>query len=203
MLIKKCDGGTPACGRCLDHGLQCPGYTRKLEFVFYDNGPSSRDNVTVPKTRKLPAAQQIQIRKQSTNIYEIHSHSLSVPQNKAGLLVVLQNRYVPQLPKFSTENGSMNGANWVVTACSLALSSQYSEMLSDSLLAMSLSLVSLEQQKDQLSTASLKQYSRALNGLRSGLAPGPSGLSQSQIDFSLVTCLACGMYEVGYTPMIS
>ncbi|KAF8853742.1 hypothetical protein BDZ45DRAFT_66943 [Acephala macrosclerotiorum] len=111
-------------------------------------------------------------------------------------MAILQERYVPELSKFTCERGDLNGASWIATACSLAIKSQYSEMLSDSLLAMSLSLIGLDRHEGALSTASLKQYSRALNGLRTGLAPvqgQPSGLSQHQVDAALVTSLACGI----------
>lgn len=191
----------PSCRRCLDHGLQCPGYTRKLDFVFYDSGASKKNAIIPVRAQNI---QHIQSRRPSKNQVTITngcelSHSLAIPQNKTGLLAVIQERYVPQLPKFPTEKGSVNGANWISTACSLATNTQYG-MLSDSLLAISLSLVSLEQQRRQLSTASLKQYSSALQGLRSSLTHDSLDLSQDQIDVSLVTCLACGMYEVSRFP---
>ncbi|KUJ16286.1 uncharacterized protein LY89DRAFT_669816 [Mollisia scopiformis] len=210
---EQCGGEEPACRRCLNHGLQCPGYSRKLEFVFYDTDPAGKRNALVKpssearksssanqmlQSKKKPSMNQhaVIVTNNSDILHESSGYSLAASQNKTGLMAVLRERYVPQLPKFSTEQGVMNGANWIATACSLAAVSEYSEMLSDSLLAMSLSLVSLEQHEAQLSTASLKQYSLAINGLRSSLAPGPSGLSQHQIDVSLVKCLACGMYEM-------
>ena len=109
---------------------------------------------------------------------------------------VIAQRYVPEIPKFATEKGELKFPTWMATACSMAETSQHSEMLSDSLLAMSLSLIALERPDENFSVASLKQYTSALRGLRSTLESGISGLSQHQIDISLITCLACGMYEV-------
>lgn len=89
---------------------------RKLEFVFYDSGPAKRNAPPKTSSNQKPTSQQTP-RKQSmdavfiANGYETPSHSLAVPQNKAGLMASLQERYVPQLPKLSTEKGSMNGAN--------------------------------------------------------------------------------------------
>ena len=70
-------------------------------------------------------------------------------------------------------------------------------MLSNSLLAMSLSIIGPERQQENLSMSGLQYYSKALNGLRTRLASGPLNLNDHQVDVSLVTCLACGMYEVG------
>jgi len=67
-------------------------------------------------------------------------------------------------------------------------------MLNNSLLAMSLYVVGKENQQDYLSRSSLKHYSHALKGLRQGLSSGT--LEDRQLDISLVTCMACGMYEV-------
>ncbi|CZR63374.1 uncharacterized protein PAC_13271 [Phialocephala subalpina] len=191
---------------------QSEGYQRKLEFVFFGTEPAAKRNASSPrktpqKTRKSSdLVRQRQSQEQSSKysssitilpfINEASDHSLAAPQNRSGYMALLRERYVPELPKFTCERGELNGASWIATACSLALKSQHSEMLSDSLLAMSLSLVGLDRHEGELSTASLKQYSRALNGLRSGLAPRPSGLSQHQVNAALVTSLACGMYEM-------
>jgi len=69
-------------------------------------------------------------------------------------------------------------------------------MLSDSLLAMSLSLIGPERQHNDLSMDGLRHYAKALKGLRAKLAIGPLQLDDDQMDVSLMTCLACGMYEV-------
>jgi hypothetical protein len=69
-------------------------------------------------------------------------------------------------------------------------------MLSDSLLAMSFSLIGSERQQDDLSMSGLQHYSKALKGLRNKLVSGASELDDYQMDASLITCLACGMYEV-------
>lgn len=121
--------------------------------------------------------------------------NLVAPQYKTGFVSVFQDRYVPDLLKPS--NGRSNGicAGWIATACELS-SLQGSGMLSDSLLAMSLALVGGERQDQDISTAGLRHYSRALSRLRTELQDGPLALGQFQRDVTLVTCLACATYEV-------
>ena len=121
--------------------------------------------------------------------------NLISPQYKTGFVSVFQDRYVPDLLKPS--NGQSNGicAGWIATACELS-SLQGSDMLSDSLLAMSLALVGGERQDQDIATAGLRHYSRALRRLRAELRDGPLALGQFQMDVTLVTCLACATYEV-------
>jgi hypothetical protein len=121
--------------------------------------------------------------------------NLIAPQYKIGFVSVFQDRYVPDLLKPS--NGKSNGicAGWIATACDLS-SMQRSDMLSDSLLAISLALVGGERQDQDIATAGLRHYSRALSRLRTELRDGPLALGQFQMDVTLVTCLACATYEV-------
>jgi hypothetical protein len=121
--------------------------------------------------------------------------NLIAPQYKTGFVSVFQDRYVPDLLKPS--NGQSNGicAGWIATACELS-SLHGSDMLSDSLLAMSLALVGGERQDQDIATAGLRHYSRALSRLRTELRDGPLALGQFQMDVTLVTCLACATYEV-------
>lgn len=163
----------------------------------------SKTAVTTPKN--LP---QILERKQdgvvchmrsrsSTILSPIHQayQNLIAPQYKTGFVSVFQDRYVPNILKPS--NGQSNGicAGWIGTACELS-SLQGSDMLSDSLLAMSLAIVGGERQDQDIATAGLRYYSRALSRLRTRLRNGSSSLGQFQMDVTLVTCLACATYEV-------
>jgi hypothetical protein len=127
-------------------------------------------------------------------VYDTYQN-LIAPQYKIGFVSVFQDRYVPDLLKPS--NGQSNGvcAGWIATACELS-SLQGSDMLSDSLLAMSLALVGGERQDQDIATAGLRHYSKALNRLRTELQGGPLAIGQFQMDITLVTCLACATYEV-------
>jgi hypothetical protein len=84
---------------------------------------------------------------------------------------------------------------WISTACALS-SLADSDMLSHSLLAMALTFAGAERQDPEICAAGLRHYSRALVGLRTGLERGPRVLNEHQMDISLITCLACAMYEV-------
>jgi hypothetical protein len=132
-----------------------------------------------------------------TSLVAVHTsvdQALTVSQYKVGFLSVLQDRYVPDLPKPSNQTEGICSA-WIATACDLS-SLKGSGMLSDSLLAMSLALVGGERHDPDITTAGLRYYSRALNKLRVELQPGPLALGQFQMDVSLVTCLAFITYEV-------
>lgn len=208
----------PACRRCIDHGLQCPGYERKLEFIYFDgqskanpdgaesekegslvrkqnreprflqrnSGSSSHRNVELKPSNDLPLIM----------INGILDYSLAASQKKEGFITLLQGRYVSDFPSTSSSQSEFICTSWIATARALASSSANSEMLNDSILAMSLSLIGPERQHQDLSMAGLKRYSQALKALRKGLASGALDLDDYQMDVSLVTCLACGMYEV-------
>ncbi|PVH82204.1 hypothetical protein DL98DRAFT_514250 [Cadophora sp. DSE1049] len=111
---------------------------------------------------------------------------------------ILHDRYVPDLYFPGNYGGQKDGicSSWIAMACSLASSSKYSDMLGDSLLAMSMSVAAAEGQYAEMSTTGLKHYSQALTRLRHGLVRGPLDLDDHQADVSLVTCLSCGMYEM-------
>lgn len=119
--------------------------------------------------------------------------ALIVSQYKVGFAAVLQDRYVPDLPRPSNQMEGVCSA-WINTACDLS-SLTDSGMLSDSLQAMSLALVAGERKDPDIAAAGLHYYSMALNKLRVELQPGPLALGQYQMDVSLVTCLACATYE--------
>jgi hypothetical protein len=124
------------------------------------------------------------------------SKSLGSPQYKAGFLSVLQDRYLPERGVVSGGHGQGLCESWIVEACRLSYLNG-SERLSDTLLAMALSLVGQEKHDNELYTASVQHYSRALNGLRAGFGSGPVvALDQPEVDISLITCLCCSMYEV-------
>jgi hypothetical protein len=122
---------------------------------------------------------------------------LAIPQNKLGLMTILHGRYVPEYHDTSSREGSC--ASWITTACGLAAGSRDSDILSDSLLAMSLSIIGPERQLGKISMLGLQHYSKALNGPRKRFASGALDIDDYQMDVSLMTCLACGMYEVGIT----
>ncbi|KAE9371379.1 hypothetical protein N431DRAFT_545642 [Stipitochalara longipes BDJ] len=201
----ECDGNTPACQRCIDHGLQCLGYEKKLELLRWSNPISLRArkeqsniaNGDLKTSRRLGVDESgppHNLLLAPTN--GVLVHSLEIPQNKLGLITVLHGRYVPGYHDASNREGSGMCSSWITTAYSLVSRPGDSEMLSDSLLAMSFSLIGLEHQHNDLSMSGLRHYAKALKGLRTKLAFGPLHLDDEQMDTSLITCLACGMYEV-------
>lgn len=111
---------------------------------------------------------------------------------------ILHDRYVPDLYFPKNDGVQKDGicSSWIAMASGLALSSKYSDMLRDSLLAMSMSVAAADDHHIQMSTTGLKHYSQALTRLRHGLVRGPLDLDDHHADVSLVTCLSCGMYEV-------
>jgi hypothetical protein len=121
--------------------------------------------------------------------------SLAIPQYRVGVLGVLQDRYVPNLPRVSGKRGRGICSSWIANACDLSLTSKRPEMLIDSMLAMSFAVVEGERHDEDVSRAGLKHYTRALTALRVSLASGSLTLGQNRLDISLVTCLSCGMYE--------
>ena len=150
----------------------------------------------------LPPVRRGDTKAKSTTVAVVeHSmdQTLTISQYKVGFAAVLQDRYIPDLPKLSNQTEGIC-STWIATACDLS-SFEGSSMLGDSLLAMSLALVGGERNDQDIATAGLRHYSMALNKLRVELKPGPITLSQLQMDLSLVTCLACGTYEVRLIPV--
>ena len=84
-------------------------------------------------------------------------------------------------------------STWIDTACELAPNS---EMLSDALLAMSLTIVGGELHEKDVTTAGLRYYSNALQMLSRELQASLLPRDEYHVDRNLVTCLACGVYEV-------
>lgn len=124
------------------------------------------------------------------------SKTLGVSQYKAGSLAVLQDRYLPDRGVVSGGDGQSLCDSWIAEACRLSYLNG-SDRLSDTLLAMALSLVGQETNDSAVYTASVQHYSRALNGLRVGFGSGHvATLDQPEVDISLITCLCCSMYEV-------
>jgi len=119
--------------------------------------------------------------------------NLSASQYKAGFIAILHDRYVPDMPKVNSR-GEAICAGWMATACVLS-SFEDSDMLCNSLLAMALPFAGRERQDPEICATSLRHYSKAINGLRTGLKFGTLALDENQLDMSLVTCLACAMYE--------
>lgn len=154
---------------------------------------------TLPKIEDIPSPKQNGV----NDLVISTDQTLAVSQYKIGFISVLQDRYVPDLPKPSDQKeGICSG--WIFTACELS-SLTGSGMLSDSLLAMSLALVAGERHDPEIATAGMRYYSRAMNKLRLELQPGLVTLGQLQLDISLVTCLAFATYEVSsfYEPDIN
>jgi hypothetical protein len=219
-LIPKCDGQKPSCQRCEKAGLTCTGYERSLEYSHFDGKSMVKSDSVIPnKTGTVPTNlyQSLQrghdgvesLRRgygptdSFTNLFPMHrvmDQSLTAPQYKVGFVSVFQDRYVPDLLKPLNGQGEGICSGWIATACELS-SLNGSGMLSDSLLAMSLALVGGDRNDQDMATAGLRHYSRALNKLRVELQPGPLALDQFQMDVSLVTCLACATYEVSLMPI--
>ena len=211
--MRQCDGKVPSCQRCIDRGLECLGYNRKLEFVYFDGQakttPTSSDRENeqslVRRWSSKPKLAQgtpetghgIALAPKFQQDFQLVVcsgilDSLAAPQNRIAFVSILQERYTPETPHVSKFRIFI--PSWIAQACALATTSADSGMLNNSLLAMSLYVVGKENQQDYLSRSSLKHYSHALKGLRQGLSSGT--LEDRQLDISLVTCMACGMYEV-------
>jgi hypothetical protein len=209
--IFKCDGEKPSCQRCAKAGLMCTGYERSLDFAFF-NGHSTIFYSSNKKSTVIPShtyqtafgvenapihAGHDDGNAKSTQVVVMNSSmdkAMTTSQYKIGFTAVLQDRYVPDLPRLTNQTEGICSA-WITTACDLSLL-KGSGMLSDSLLAMSLALVAGERNDPDIAASGLRYYSRALHKLRFELQPGPRALGEHQMDISLVTCLACATYEV-------
>jgi hypothetical protein len=126
-------------------------------------------------------------------VHHYVNHTLTASQYKIGFVAILQEYYVPDLPNVIRQGESIC-SSWIFTACELS-SLEGSDMLGDELLAMSLTLVGGDRQDQDISISGLRYYLRALNRLRAALG-FKVALDPHHADISLVTCLACAMYEV-------
>lgn len=214
--LAKCDGQKPACQRCERAALICTGYERSLDFAFFDGQSvlrvktSMRNKPTTPPTYLSQTSPEIEdvpvsnpLRRNGisatgpNNLITVHTsidQALTISQYKVAFNSVLQDRYVPDLPKPPNQTEGVCSA-WIATACDLS-SRKGSGMLRDSLLAMSLALVGGERHDPDIRTAGLRYYSRALAKLRVELQRGALALGELQMDVVLVTCLAFITYEV-------
>lgn len=119
----------------------------------------------------------------------LHS-TLAAPQYKAGFIVMLQDHYLPDMRNPNIGQGPCS--NWIHIAYEM-LSAKGSNMLSDSLLAMSLTLVGRDRGDQELATTSVRHYSRALRTLQTELKQRSD--DQFQREINLITCIACATYE--------
>jgi hypothetical protein len=208
-LHSQCDGKKPSCETCIRSGRTCLGYERQLEFAHFDG--QSKENIEARQSGKNASSAIPRVADAAAGFRRQHvDHgnqflvlpfspgNLAVPQYKAGFVAVLNDRYLPEEPKVGTR-GEAVCAGWIATACNLSSfeAGKDSDMLSNSLLAMALTFAGAERKDPNICAAGLRHYSNALSGLRLGLANGPRALSAYQVDTSLITCLACAMYEVG------
>lgn len=204
----KCDGTKPSCERCRKGGIVCLGYERPIDFAYFDGQTKDKlysrqpgDNAPSAIPRVPDTA--VGSRRQPLNngdrfvVLPYSPGNLAISQFKAGFVAVLYDRYLPKEPKVGSR-GEAVCAGWIASACDLSSfeAGEASDMLSDSLLAMALTFAGKDRKNPDICTASLRHYSKALMGLRRGLAIGPRALSENQVDMSLITCLACAMYEM-------
>ncbi|KAF4628392.1 hypothetical protein G7Y89_g9753 [Cudoniella acicularis] len=185
-----------------------PETLHSLEYAFFDgqstvrapnkNPSKSLATAASPKLKDALVPLQWQWRNtgpetcSNAPLQSALNGALAVPQYKLYFIVMLQETFCPNLP---ASNKIIEGtcSSWIATAYEI-LASKDSDMLSESLLAMSLTVLGREQRDQDFATASLRHYSKALRRLQVELGKGNRG--QSEKELNLITCLACASYEM-------
>lgn len=124
--------------------------------------------------------------------------NLSVSQHKSAILGGLQERLVPTLKQAQGSQASILCNTWLLSACTLSALEE-AKPLSNSLLALSLILVSDSQADGRLVTESRRHYSQAVQGLQKLIDNELRQHIRQEIrDMSVLTCFACASFEVFY-----
>jgi hypothetical protein len=182
--------------------MLCTGYDRSLDFAFFDGRSTTRvesskrsspAKCTNPQGVIAPLRWRNTVSDTWLNLPMQNSMqgAFAAPQYKTGFIVMLQDHYLPDMRNPSIGQGPCS--NWIHTAYEM-LSAKDSTMLSNSLLAMSLTLVGRDRGDQELMTTSVRHYSRALRTLQTGLKQRSE--DQFQREINLITCIACATYEV-------
>ena len=124
---------------------------------------------------------------------------LSASQHRLAILGVLQDRWIPTVKQAGSSQGTHICSTWLLSACTLSVM-QEALPLSNSLLAMSLILLSSGQTDEKLVRESVHHYSQAVQGLKR-LVDNElrRDVKEQTRDISLLTCLACASFEVFYS----
>jgi len=138
-----------------------------------------------------------------TELYLAHSgtqEDLSASQHRLAILGVLQDCWIPTVKQAGASQGTHICSTWLLSACTLSAMKE-ALPLSNSLLAMSLILLSGGQTDDTLVMESVRHYSQAVQGLKR-LVDNElrRDVKEQTRDISLLTCLACASFEVLYSP---
>lgn len=137
----------------------------------------------------------------TANRYSIHFDTqadLSASQHRLAIIGVLQLRWIPTLKQAGGSRGTHICSTWVLSACTLSVLKEAGP-LSNSLLAISLILLSSGEADKRLLIEGVRHYSKAVQGLKKLVDHElRHDVTEQTRDISLLTCFTCASFEVLY-----